>query len=170
MAKIKIEDEAKIRPTIKVKNVPNPHTVYREIREVLTSRCGINPLNIDEKVYEHEKGNPEKIHIVLEAQKPKDKYTKLKFKIDVSMVLKPVNKKEIKYIGDIEIDIKGTVETTYPQNSKLQKSILWDAFRGFYEKVLYGDLRDKYMEDCTKNIIKLRDAIQAYFNLLPKMY
>lgn len=170
MAKIKIENECDIHPTLKIKNIPNPHTVYPEIKEILISRCKISPKSINERIYEHEKGTPEKIHILLEAWKQKDKYTKLSYKININMVLKQVNKGDIKYIGDIEIDIKGTVETIYPQETTLQKSIVWDAFRGFYEKVLYGDLRDKYIDDCKKYITRLKDGIQAYFNLLPKMF
>lgn len=169
MAKLKVEDECDIHPLIKVKDVPNPQSVYPEIKEILISRCKLDPKDINERVYEHKKGTPEKIHIFLEAWKQKDKYTKILYEIEIDMVLKKINKKEIKFVGDIDVDIKGTVETVYPQKTSLQKSILWDAFRGFYEKVIYGDLRDQYMEGCKKHVIRLRDGIQSYFNLLPKM-
>jgi len=169
MAKIKIEDDCNISPHIKVKDIPNPQAIYPEIKEILISRCGIKPRDINESLYDHKKGNPENVHIMLNALKKKDKYTQLSYSLDIFMVLKPTNKGEIQYIGDVEIKISGKVETTYPQESKLQKTILWDAFRGFYEKVLYGELRDQYMEDCKKHVIKLRDGIQSFFNLLPKM-
>ena len=67
------------------------------------------------------------------------------------------------------MEIKGTVETSYPQKTALQQSILWDAFRAFYEKAIYGDLREEYMEDCRKYVIRLRDGIQGFLDLLPKM-
>ena len=63
MAKIVVEDECDIIPKISVKNIINPHLVYPEIKEILISRCKISPNNINERVYEHTKGNPEKIHI-----------------------------------------------------------------------------------------------------------
>ena len=170
MSKIKIEDTCDITPHLKITDIPNPQAVYPEIKEILISRCGISPKDINEKLYDHTKGKNEKIHVVLEAWKQKDKYTRLVYGIDIFMILNPVNKGEIKYIGTVEIKINGAVETTYPQETKLQKTILWDAFRGFYEKVIYGELRDQYMEDCKKHVIKIRDGIQSFFNLLPKMY
>ena len=63
MAKIVVEDECDIIPKISVKNIINPHLVYPEIKEILISRCKISPNNINERVYEHTKGNPEKINI-----------------------------------------------------------------------------------------------------------
>lgn len=169
MAKIVIEDECDIIPRITVKNIINPHLVYPEIKEILISRCKINPRCINERVYEHTKGDPEKIHIFLEAWKQKDKYTRILYEVEIDIILRQVNKPKIKYVGDIDIEIKGTVETSYPQKTALQKSILWDAFRAFYEKALYGDLREEYMEDCRKYVIRLRDGIQGFLDLLPKM-
>jgi len=169
MAKIVIEDECDIIPRITVKNIINPHLVYPEIKEILISRCKINPRCINERVYEHTKGDPEKIHIYLEAWKQKDKYTRILYEVEIDIILRQVNKPKIKYVGDIDIEIKGTVETSYPQKTALQKSILWDAFRAFYEKALYGDLREEYMEDCRKYVIRLRDGIQGFLDLLPKM-
>lgn len=169
MAKIKVEDECEIIPRITVRNIPDPQRVYPEIEEILISRCKLSPSRINERVYDHTKGDPEKIHIFLEAWKQKDKHTNILYELDIDMVLRPVNKPDIKYIGDLDIEIKGTVETQYPQKSAIQKSIIWDAFRAFYEKALYGDLRDEYMEDCKKYVIRLRDGIQGFLDLLPKM-
>ncbi|UCG95759.1 MAG: hypothetical protein JSV92_01775 [archaeon] len=169
MARIRVEDECEILPRITAKNVPNPHSVYPEIKEILISRCKLNPSRLNERVYEHTKGEPEKIHIFLEAWKNKDKYTRILYELDIDIVLHPVNKPNIKFVGDIDIEIKGTVETNYPQKTALQKSIVWDAFRAFYEKALYGDLREEYMEDCKKYVIRLRDGIQGFLDLLPKM-
>ncbi len=169
MASLKVEDECDIIPRIMVNNIPNPQAVYPEIKEILISRCKIAPKNINERIYDHTKGEPEKIHIVLESWKQKDKYTRLLYELEIDIKLRQVNKKKIKYIGDLDIEIKGTVETSYPQKSAAEKSILWNAFRAFYEKALYGDLRDEYMEDCKKYVIRLRDGIQGFLDLLPKM-
>ena len=169
MAKIKVEDECEIIPRITVRNIPDPQLVYPEIKEILISRCKLNPSRINERVYDHTKGEKEKIHIFLEAWKQKDKYSRILYELDIDMVLTPVNKPDIKYIGNLDVEIKGTVETEYPQKNALQKSIIWDAFRAFYEKALYGDLRDEYMEDCKKYVIRLRDGIQGFLDLLPKM-
>lgn len=164
-----IEDECEIIPRITVRNIPNPHTVYPEIKEILISRCKLNPNRINERVYDHTKGEQDKIHIFLEAWKQKDKYTRILYEMDIDIILRQVNKPNVKYVGDIDIEIKGTVETNYPQKTSLQKSIVWSAFRAFYEKALYGDLRQEYMEDCKKYVIKLRDGIEGFLDLLPKM-
>jgi len=169
LAKIMVEDECDIIPRITVNNIPNPQSVYPEIKEILISRCKLNPKDINERVYEHTKGDPEKIHIFLEAWKQKDKYTRILYELEIDIILRPVNKPQIKYVGNLDIEIKGTVETSYPQKTALQKSIVWDAFRAFYEKALYGDLREEYMEDCRKYVIRLRDGIQGFLDLLPKM-
>ena len=121
MVKLKIEDECEIIPRITVKNIVNPHLVYPEIKEILISRCKLNPNEINERVYEHTKGDPEKIHIFLEAWKQKDKYTRILYELDIDIILRKVNKPKIKYVGDLDIEIKGTVETNYPQKTALQK-------------------------------------------------
>ena len=167
--KILVEDECDIIPRITIRNIPNPQQIYPEIKEILISRCKLAPKNINERVYDHTKGDPEKIHIFLEAWKQKDKYTRILYELEIDIKLKHLNKPKIKYIGDLDIEIKGTVETSYPQKSAIQKSIVWDAFRAFYEKALYGDLRAEYMEDCKKYVIRLRDGIQGFLDLLPKM-
>lgn len=168
-AKIVIEDECEIIPRITARNIPNPQAVYPEIKEILISRCKLAPNRINERVYDHTKGDPEKIHIFLEAWKNKDKYTRILYELEIDIILKHVNRPNVKYVGDLDIEIKGTVETNYPQQNVLQKSIVWSAFRAFYEKALYGDLRQEYMEDCKKYVIKLRDGIQGFLDLLPKM-
>lgn len=169
MPKLKVEDECDIHPTIKAKNLPNPQEVYKEIKDILIIKCKIDSRDINERAYEHKKGDPEKVHMFLEAWKWKDKYTRIVYEIEMDMVLHRVDKGEIKFIGDVEIEIEGFVRTEYPQETTLQKSIVWDAFRAFYEKTLYGDLREEYMDDCRKYVHKIEMGIKAFLDLLPRM-
>jgi hypothetical protein len=169
MAKMRVEWECEIHPYIKVRNVPNVHNIYHQIKDVLTIRCYINPKRINEEVYEHEKtGNVEKIYSKLEAFKPLDKFTQLVIEIHQHITLRRVDKKDVKYVGDLDIEIIGYVRTEYPQETAIQKSILWNAFRVFYEKALYGDLKENMMNLCRKKVITLRNEIKAYLKLLPK--
>lgn len=169
MAVLRVEDECDITPVIKVKNVPNPHHIYREIKDVLIMRCRLKDDHINEKRYIHEKGQKEeKIHAFIEAWRQMDKFTRVALEVTVEMVLRPVHKEDIEYIGDINLKIEGFVRTEYPQRTAMQKSILWDAFRTFYEKVLYGDIRENMMDLCRKYVKILDNELRAYLSLLPR--
>lgn len=159
-----------LKPNIKIKNVPNPQQIYHEIKTLLVERLTLKETDIDEKLYEHTKlGESENIKSVIEAYKTKDKFTKINYKVNIDMKLKPVHKGDVKFIGDVNISLAATVETEYPQDTPIQKSIVWQAFRVFYEKTIYRDQRDAYKKEATKKLMVLKNEIQSFFDLLPKM-
>lgn len=169
MPKLRIEDSSDIEPHLRIKNIPNPHKVYAEIEDIIEYRIGIEDIN--EEKYEHKKGGKEEeVHVEIEAVKPLDKFTKIVISVEIDTTLKPVHKEDIEYIGNIEIEAEGKVRTEYPQETALQKSILWDAFRSFYEKTLYGDIKENYMKMCNKYMRTLRDEIKSFLDLLPKTH
>lgn len=170
MPKLKIEDDVDVRPNIKIKNVPNPHLVYQEIKTLLVERVVFKEDTIDEKLYEHTKtGDVENIKSIIEAYRFKDKFSKITYKIKIDMKIKPVHKGDIKYVGDVAIELGATIETEYPQETPLQRSIVWDAFRAFYEKTIYKDVKEGYKQEAAKKLIMLKNEIQSFFDLLPKM-
>ncbi|RLJ03327.1 MAG: hypothetical protein DRP11_01065 [Candidatus Aenigmatarchaeota archaeon] len=170
MPKLRVEDKCDITIHKRVKNVPNPQNIYHEIIDILINRCSIGKNDINEEFYEHEKTeDSEKVHIELTANKVLDKHSKLVIDIEINITMKPVNKKDIKFIGDVEIEVEGFVRTEYPQDTAIQKSLLWNTLRGFYEKTLYSDVREDMMKLCNKVMRKLKKNLDAYFNLLPKV-
>lgn len=168
MASLRIEDSADIEPHIRRKNVPNPQDAYDEIISILIDDCSIGRDHINEEIYDHsKKGEVETIHTEIEAVKKFDKFSKDVVKIEMDIEMKPVRDEEYDYVGDLEIEIEGKVRTEYPQNNAIQKSMVWHAFRTFYEKVLYGDIKKVYMKKCNGYMRKLRDGLKSYFNMLP---
>lgn len=169
MPALRVQEQSNVKPNIKAKNVPNPHNIYSEIMNILVDRINISKNDINEEKYEHSKKEVEKVHTEIEATKPMDKFTSIVLEIEINMTLKPIHKEEIEYVGDLSIQIAGFVRTDYPQDTALQKSILWNAFRSFYEKALYGDIKGDYMNLCTKYVRNLRDELKRYLNLLPEI-
>ena len=168
--KLKIEDDVDFTPNLKIKNVPNPQQIYHEIKTLLVERLTLKESDIDEKLYEHTKlGESENVRSVIEARKGKDRFTAIIYKIKIDMKLKPVHKGDIKFIGDVAISLSATIETEYPQDTPLQRSIVWDAFRAFYDKTLYKDAKEGYKKEAVKKLLTLKNEVQAFFDLLPKM-
>ncbi|MFP4045822.1 MAG: hypothetical protein ACLFS3_02070 [Candidatus Aenigmatarchaeota archaeon] len=168
MASLRVEESSDIEPHIRRKNVPNPQDAYDEIISILIDDCNISKSDINEEMYEHEKrGEVEVVHSKIEAVKKFDKFSKDVVKIEMDIEMKPVRGEEYDYVGDLEIEIEGKVRTDYPQDNAVQKSMLWHAFRTFYEKVLYGDIKKVYMKKCDKYMRQLRDGLKSYFDMLP---
>lgn len=168
MPNLRIEDSSDIEILLRPKNIPNPQDVYTEFVDILRMRCNIDKDDINEKKYEHEKkGETESIYVEVESFKPLDKFSQIVIEADITIDMRPASGEEYDYVGDLEIDVEGNVRTEYPQESALQKSILWHAFRVFYEKVLYGDIKENYMKKCNKYMRRIRDELKSYFDLLP---
>lgn len=168
MPNLRIKDSSDIEVHLNPKNIPNPQDAYNEFVDVLRTQCGIDSDDINEEEYEHErKGEVEIISVEIEAVKPLDKFSKIVIEADMDIEMRPASGEEYDYVGDLNIDVEGEVRTEYPQESMLQKSILWHAFRVFYEKVLYGDVKENYMKTCNKYMRTIRDELKSYFDLLP---
>ncbi|QQG39576.1 MAG: hypothetical protein HYS81_04320 [Candidatus Aenigmatarchaeota archaeon] len=150
--------------------MPNPQQLYHEIKNILAERVVFSEANIDEKLYEHVKlGESENIKSIIEAYRYKDKFTRITYKINIDMKLKPVHKGDIKFVGDVNITMGATVETEYPQDTPIQKSIVWAAFRTFYEKAIYKDVREGYKAEASRKLLMMKNEVQSFFDLLPKM-
>ncbi|MFB6075625.1 MAG: hypothetical protein ABEK17_00625 [Candidatus Aenigmatarchaeota archaeon] len=168
MAKLRVEDSSDIELDITVENIPNPHKIYGEVKTILEDRIKMDDVN--EENYEHTKGaDKEEVKVELEATKSLDKFSKIVIEVTTETELKPVHKEDIEYVGKIEIEAEGKVVTEYPQESAIQKSILWDAFRSFYEKTLYGDIKDNYKDMRDKYMRTLRDEVKSFLDLLPQI-
>jgi hypothetical protein len=170
MPKLRVEDKCELSPRLKVTGVPDPQRIFSLVKEVLIMRCRLKEDDINEKIYEHDKSTvPEKIHAFIEAYKHLDRYSDVVLEITMDFVLKPVHREGVEYVGDAKVKIEGFVRTEYPQDSILQKSILWNVFRTFYEKAIYGDIRGNMMDLCRSFIKKVTAEINNYFKLKPRM-
>lgn len=168
MPNLRIEDSSDIEVHLRPKNIPNPQDAYNEFVDILIMRCNLEKNDINEKKYEQErKGKTEIVHTEIEAFKPLDKFSKIVIEAEIDIEMTPAQGEEFDYVGDLEIEVEGKVRTEYPQESALQKSILWHAFRVFYEKVLYGDVKENYMDKCDKYMRTVRDELKSYFDMLP---
>lgn len=167
MSKLKLEDKADWEPKIKVKKIPNPNHVYKEIQDIM-EKAGIHEDDINEEKYSHEKNEKETIFTKFKGKKKLDVYSKIEIVTEVLIKMKPVNKKDIEFMGDIEVKLKGKVITEYPQESRLQKSILWNALRGIYEKLIYGGVREEYKKLRDSYMNKINKGVKSYFKLLSK--
>ncbi|MFP4116108.1 MAG: hypothetical protein ACLFTQ_02785 [Candidatus Aenigmatarchaeota archaeon] len=169
MAKVlRIDDFSDVELSIKSSGIPNPQGIYTEVVDILRMECNINENDINEKKYSHEKQrDTEVVSSEIRAYKGLDKFSKLYFKIKIFIEMKPAKAEEYDYVGDVEIRGTGRVRTEYPQENWLQQSILWHAFRVFYEKLIYGDVKEVYIQKCNKYMRILRDDVKSYFDMLP---
>ncbi len=166
--KLRIDDFSDVDLQINAKSVPNPQEAYNEVIRILRFDCDIDIDDISENQYEHEiSGETEMIFSEIRAREPKDEYSHVYIKVKVYIEMRPAKSDEYDYVGDIEISGSGRVRTDYPQQNWLQKSILWHAFRAFYEKVIYGDVKQVFINDANEYMRKLRDGLKGYFDMLP---
>lgn len=168
MPKLRIEDTSDIDVLLRPTNIPNPQDAYNEYVEILMLRCNIDKNHINEVRYQHDRqGDVEIIRSKIKAFKPMDKFSELYFKAKFKIEMRPSKSEEYEYVGDLRIDVEGRVRTEYPQKSAIQRSLIWHAFRAFYEKVLYGDVKENYMRKLNKYMRTIRDELKSYFDLLP---
>lgn len=166
--RLRIEDKSHIKVHLRPKNIPNPQDAYNEIVDILVMRNNFGKNDIREQKYEHEMHeDSEVIRAEIRAYKPKDRFSYIYIKTNMKIEMRPTENEEYDYVGDLEVRSTGKVRTEYPQKSAFQRSILWHAFRAFYEKVLYGDVRQNYMNECDEYMRVLRDELKSYFDMLP---
>ncbi len=165
---LRIDDFGDVEVSLNAEDIPDPQEAYNEIIRILRFECNISVDDITEKQYQHEKhGDTEKIFSEIRAYEPKDKYTHVFVKIKIFIEMTPAKHNEYDYVGDIEVSGTARVRTHYPQETWVQQSMLWHAFRTFYEKMIYGDIKQVFIDDCNKYMRKVRDGLKSYFNMLP---
>lgn len=165
---LRIEKPSDILPKIRRKNVPDPQNAYNELIDILIMRNNFPRGLINEELYEHEQdGDTHIIHSEVEAIKPFDAFSQVVIEFELDIEMTPVRNEEFDYVGDIDLIIEGVVRTEYPQDTTFQKSIISHAFRVFYEKLLYSDVQEIYIQKCNKYVRRLRDGIKSYFDMVP---
>lgn len=165
---LRIDDFGDISVNMDVESIPDPQEAYNEIIDILRYDCNIGKDDITEKQYQHEKdGDTEKIFSEIRAYEPKDKYTHVYVKIKIFIEMTPAKHEDYDYVGDLEVNGTARVRTHYPQDNWLQQSMLWHAFRTFYEKMIYSDIKQVFIEDCNKYMRRVRDGLKSYFDMLP---
>jgi len=148
----------------------NPHLLVKEIRDRLARVMTISPTDIEEYDYQHKKlpGGKEEFSVYLEAYKKMDVFSRIVLAVTISGEMVPVGKGEVEFEGTLDVFINGTVETIYKQETAIQSSLLFTAFRSFYHKVLYNDVLEEYEERMKKYVIRVTDEIRSFFNLMKR--
>jgi hypothetical protein len=148
---------------------PNPQNIYKKIKELFMTIWKIEPSEIQEKNFSWDRtGASEKFNVSWEVTKDLDRYTYMVISVDLSGEAKP--SKQFGKEGSADIKITGAIKTEYPQDSMWQRSIFYEMFRIFYHKVIYQDIRSKYLEDCNSTIMTFQEEVKSFLNLLPKSY
>jgi len=147
----------------------NPHKMVKEIKDRLVRVMQIAPQNIQEYDYQHKKiAGKEEFSVYLEAYKNLDVFSRIVLAVTIKGDMVPVGKGNVEFEGSLDINIDGFVETIYKQETAIQSSLLYSAFRSFYHRVLYNDILDVYEEKMKKYVIRAADEIKSFFNLMKR--
>jgi len=148
---------------------PNPQNIYKKIKELFMSIWKIEPSEIQEKNFSWDRtGAGEKFNVSWEVVKDLDRFSYMVISVDLSGESKP--SKEFGKEGLADIKIAGAIKTEYPQDTIWQRSLFYEMFRIFYHKVVYQDVRTKYLQDCNSSIMNFQEEVKSFLNLLPKSY
>ena len=156
------------KPQLSIKySGPNPQLAYNKIKEMFREVFG---LKVNERVQEKEftwdrKGNVEKFKVKWEIWKDMDKFSYLRFTIDLSGYAEATEGgKE----GEAKVEIDGVVRTEYPQDSLWERSVFYEIARMLWHKVVYHDKRQDYQDECRDMMMTFVSELKAFFNLLPE--
>ncbi len=165
---MRIDEFGDVGVQLEAENVPDPPEAYNEVMRILRFECDIGKGDIQENQYQHEKdGDTERIFSEIRAYDPKGKFSFIYVKVKIFIEMKPAKHEDYDYVGDIEVNGSARVRTHYPQESWFQQTILWHAFRVFFEKVLYNDVRQVFLNECDEYMMYIRDGLKSYFDMLP---
>ena len=116
---------------------PNPEKFYNEIHNLLITVFKVSDQMIQEKRFVWRKGDPEVFSVSWEVNKDLDKFTY--YNIDVSL------KGEVKEgHGKADIEFTASMRTEYPQDTILQKSLLYEFLRMFWHNTFYEPKKAEY--------------------------
>ena len=109
---------------------------------------------------------PEKFSGSIEAFKDFDKFTYMMLWIDFGGDVRP--SKEFGKEGNLKIALDGVIRTDYPQDTVLERSLIYEIFRSFWHKAFYQEKRYVYREQCRDIILTVQREVKAFLNILPK--
>lgn len=147
---------------------PNPQLLYRKTKELILTiwRSDLNELQEKDFAWDRS-GGGEKFNVRFELTKDLDTWSYLRIVVDLNGEARP--SKEFGKEGTATVRIDPRLKTEYPQDTIWQRSLFYDMFRTFYHKIIYGDLRKKYKEQCRHDSMVLQERLKEFLNLIPKV-
>jgi len=145
-----IEDVDRRRLTLKVED---PERAYDELRDLLQQRMSFSHVHEDKYFNDVEEGI---IRARLKTVEGFDKFT-----VEELEIYLKIDKSE----KEMDIQIKAKLATHYPEKYRHHTTIWYYAYRGLYDKFLYGSVRHGYehaVEEKVETLItRVRDTLEA---------
>lgn len=145
-----IEEAARRRQTLKISDTDE---AYAEFRDLLENRIALDHVHEKQYYNDVEQGL---IRAKIEADEAFDKHSEGIY--EIFLTLDPSK-------GEMDIQIKGKIETHYPTEKPWQGNLWYYAYRSLFDKFLYGSVREGYehaVEEKTDTIIhRVRETLEA---------
>jgi len=146
---------------------PNPQKVYHQIKKLYSTIFKAEEKEIQEKEFSWDRSKPEEIFsIKFEMVKDLDTFSSMGVDVELSGNAKP--SKEFEKEGNVKIKIEAWIRTEYPQDTLWQRSLFYEMFRVFYDRIIYKDTRQKYKERCVELVNHFQSELKSFLNLLPR--
>lgn len=145
-----VEEVERRRLTIEVEQ---PQQAYSEIKDLLENRMTFDHVS-EEKYYNDVDGDM--IRVKIETAEWLDGETK-----EALEIFFKINKST----GEVDIQVKGKLETHYPDEKMWQDTLWYYAYRALYDKFLYGSVREGYepaVEEKVDTLMKrMKETLEA---------
>jgi len=147
---------------------PNPQNLYEKTKDVATTIWALEPGAIQEKEVKWDRtGLEEKFSMKIEVTKDLDLFSFLLLKIDIDGDTKP--SRQFGKEGSASVKIESIIRTEYPQDTLWQRSLFYEFWRVLYHRLVYDDVRKKYLQECKESTIRFQEELKSFLNLLPKI-
>ena len=148
---MEIEEEiTRRRQTIELEN---PQQAYAELRDLLSTRMSFDEVSEEKYFNDVDEGV---IRARVETVERFDRYS-----IEQLELFLKIDKDK----GELDLQIKGQIVTTYPENYSYQKTLWYYGYRSLFDKFLYGEVRHGYIpavEEKTDTVMqRVRDLLEA---------
>jgi len=148
---MEIEEEiTRRRQTIALEN---PQQAYAELRDLLSTRMSFDEVSEEKYFNDVDEGV---IRARVETVERFDRYS-----IEQLELFLKIDKDK----GELDLQIKGQIVTTYPENYSYQKTLWYYGYRSLFDKFLYGEVRHGYIpavEEKTDTVMqRVRDLLEA---------
>jgi len=145
-----IEEAARRRQTLKIQDSDR---AYSELKDLLEHRIGLDHAHEEQYYNDVEKGL---IRAKIIAEEAFDAHSEGIY--EIFLTIDPSK-------GEMDIQIKGKIETHYPTGKPWQGNLWYYAYRSLFDKFLYGGVREGYehaVEEKTDTIIhRARETLET---------
>lgn len=139
------EEVARRRQTLKIRD---PDRAYAELRDLLNHRLNLDHVHEEQYFNDVEEGI---IRAKIKAEEGFDKHTAAKY--NIFLTLDPTEE-------EMDIQIKGKLETEYPSERPWQQSLWYYAYRSLFDKFLYGSVREGYEHAADSKVDKILEDVR----------